>query len=47
VVVSAPPQDLPADIQRFIDQPLWTIDTDAHGRPVVDDNGALVTRPVT
>jgi hypothetical protein len=47
VVVSAPPRNLPEDIQRFLDAPPWTIATDAHGRPVVDDNGALVTRPVT
>jgi hypothetical protein len=47
VAVSAPPRNLPADLQQWLDQPSWIIATDAHGRPIVDDSGALVTRPAT
>ena len=46
VRVGAPPRNLPADLQRWLDQPAWTVATDEHGRPIVDEQGALVTRPV-
>ncbi|HEY0871169.1 MAG TPA: hypothetical protein VGD55_12275 [Acidothermaceae bacterium] len=45
VRVGAPPRNLPADLQQFIDQPPWTLEMDGRGRPVVDDRGELTTRP--
>ena len=48
VRVGAPPAEpLPPDLRAFVDAPAWSIAMDAHGHPIVDDHGSLITRPAS